>query len=197
MVRLTQLKLGHDSGQPCSEEKVVSQTSKASMLSRKEEACYRHHFYFISSRYAEAFSVIRDVLTTYEAENAEWIAIHADEIVKVEVLRSVTSVWSAMRTTFPSKASRIHFTKAIYRASEGFTRSTGGHDFIDTRQPARSGLYHQPGMPVPEHTVLRQLSSFVRKLRLPTHCEENEVSALDVTFAVGTSQESCPNQQVL
>ena len=184
MVRLTQLKLGHDSGQPCSEEKVVSQTSKASMLSRKEEACYRHHFYFISSRYAEAFSVIRDVLTTYEAENAEWIAIHADEIVKVEVLRSVTSVWSAMRTTFPSKASRIHFTKAIYRASEGFTRSTGGHDFIDTRQPARSGLLHQPGMPKPERTVLRHLSNFIRNLRVPVKLEDSMAPVLDVTFGV-------------
>ena len=103
----------------------------------------------MSSHYSQAFSVIRQALTNYEATNTEWIALHGEEPVRVEVLRSATSSWSAMRATFASKATRLHFTKSIYHASMGLTRSTGGHAFIDTRQPARSGLLHQSGVQNP------------------------------------------------
>ena len=112
------------------------------MLSRNEEVRYRHHFYFATSRCSEAFAIIREVISNYETDNAEWIALHAEEPVRVDVLRSTTSAWAAMRTTFVSKASRLHFTKAVYRASLGFTRSTGGHNFFDTRQPLHSNLLH-------------------------------------------------------
>ena len=123
-------------------------------------------------------------MTTFETENAEWIALHAHEPVRVDMLHSATNEWAAMRTTFASKASRMYFTKAAYRAGQGLTRSTGGHDFIDTRQPARSGLLHQPGMPEPERTVLRHLSNFVRSLRVPVKLEETKAPVLDVTFGV-------------
>ena len=132
------------------------------------------------------------MLARYEAGNAEQFALHADDVVSAQLLHSETSAWSALRTTFASKANRFHFTKAVCRAGQGLTRSTGGNDFFDTRQPARSGLLHQPDAWGAQSTTLRHLSDFVRTQRAPVEAEECKSQALDVTFSLSAPQELRP-----
>ena len=162
-------------------------------LSANEGVCFRHHFYFVSGRRAEALAIVEDVLARYKAGNAEQFALHADDVVSAQLLHSKTSAWSALRTTFASKASRFHFTKAVCRAGQGLTRSTGGHDFLDTRQPPRSDLLHQPDAWGTQNTTLKHLGDFVRAQRAPVEAEECKSSALDVTFSLSAPQELHPD----